>query len=266
LRFLALAAVFVLPAMPFAIAGDASKGADPAKAAALAHFETAKRLFDVREYARALEEYKEAYLAKPDPAFLFNVGQCHRKLGQNAQALDFFQQFLKKAPADDPNRHQVEARIADIQAEEQAKATRAPEAPSSPAAPTPLPVAPAPARAPSTPLPPAAAAAPLPAPYTPIPPAAAPTPELPAATYTPISPAATPTPLPGPPPSAGTDLSLTSQTTPTTAEAPSPSRWWLWTGIGVVVVGGAATAAYLLSSGGGTKVPTTSLGNRPVFP
>jgi len=267
---MALAAVLLLPTMPRALAGDAGKAADPAKVAARAHFESAKRLFEVREYARALEEYKEAYLAKPDAAFLYNIAQCHRKLGQNAQALDFFQQFLRKSLPDDAIRPQVEARIAEIEAEEQSKAPRAPEAKPAPAAPlAPLPATATPAPPPAVPAaqPALPAAEPaLPAAYPAPPPAWAATAPEPAPFSAAPPAAAAPTPLPGPPPSAGTDLSLTSQPTPTTAEAPSPSRWWLWTGIGVVVVGGAATAAYLLSSGSGTQLPTSSLGNRPVFP
>jgi Tetratricopeptide repeat len=86
------------------------------KAVARAHYETATRLYEVREYADALKEYKAAYVAKPDAAFLFNIGQCYRKMDKNAEALDFFQQFLKKSPSDDPNREQVEARIRNIQA------------------------------------------------------------------------------------------------------------------------------------------------------
>ena len=86
------------------------------KAAAREHYETATRMYEVREYAEALKEYKAAYVAKADPAFLFNIGQCLRKMDRNAEALDFFQQFLKKAPPDDPNRAQVETRIRNIQA------------------------------------------------------------------------------------------------------------------------------------------------------
>jgi tetratricopeptide (TPR) repeat protein len=86
------------------------------KSVARAHYETATRLYDVRDYADALKEYKAAYVAKPDAAFLFNIGQCYRKLDKNAEALDFFQQFLKKAPPDDPNRALVEARIRNIEA------------------------------------------------------------------------------------------------------------------------------------------------------
>jgi tetratricopeptide (TPR) repeat protein len=131
---------FLLSTVPHALAGETGKATDPERAAALAHFETANRLFDVREYSKALEEYKAAYLVKPDPAFLFNIGQCHRKLGQNPQALDFYQQYLKKVPADDPNRPLVEARIADIQAEDRAKTAPAP-VPVVPVAPAPLPIA-----------------------------------------------------------------------------------------------------------------------------
>src|ERR1039457_5794576 len=78
------------------------------KVVARAHYETATRIYDLREYAKALDEYKAAYLAKPDPAFLFNVGQCYRRLGKFDQALDFYREYLKKAPPDDPNRPNVE--------------------------------------------------------------------------------------------------------------------------------------------------------------
>ena len=85
------------------------------KATARAHYETAARLYDVGEYEKALAEFKAAYVAKDDPAFLFNIGQCYRKLGQEAEALNFFRRYLKKAPADDPNRAQVEARYRDTE-------------------------------------------------------------------------------------------------------------------------------------------------------
>ena len=101
---LVIAVAFVALAVP-------AQAADSEKTAAKAHFEAATRLYDIHEYAKALDEYKAAYLAKPDPAFLFNVGQCYRKLGKLDQALEFYREYLKKAPPDDPNRPNVEARI-----------------------------------------------------------------------------------------------------------------------------------------------------------
>jgi tetratricopeptide (TPR) repeat protein len=36
------------------------------------------------------------------PAFLFNIGQCHRKLGQHEQAIFFYSRYLKANPASWP--------------------------------------------------------------------------------------------------------------------------------------------------------------------
>jgi len=54
-------------------------------------------------------------VAKPDPAFLFNIGQCYRKLGKKNRPSISFRRFLKRAAPDDPNRAQVEARLRDTE-------------------------------------------------------------------------------------------------------------------------------------------------------
>ena len=244
----ALVVAALMTAIPLAFAGDAGKGSDPSKAAALAHFETAGRLYDVREYGHALEEYKAAYLAKPDPAFLFNIGQCHRKLGQNTQALDFFQQFLKKSPSDNPNRSQVEVRIADIQAEERLKAAPPPVTKAEPSPPNAAPAQAAPAPSP----------VPRDGPFG----TAEPAPQSVPLNAFPVT--AAPAANPVRPGSAGTDLSLDARTAPAADGQPIYGKWWFWTGVGVVVAG-AATTAYLVSSKGGTSIPSTPMGNRPVF-
>jgi tetratricopeptide (TPR) repeat protein len=139
----------VLVAVSLGVFGPTARAGDNRRATAKAHYETATRLYDIREYDKALVEYKSAYLAQPDPAFLFNIGQCHRKLGQNQQALNFFQEYLKKASPDDPNRSQVEARIRDIEAEAklQAEEAQAAAAPAPAPAPEVVPPAPPPATA-----------------------------------------------------------------------------------------------------------------------
>ena len=106
----------VLSCLALALAFSYPAHADD-KATARAHYETATRLYDVGEYEKALAEFKAAYVAKDDPAFLFNIGQCYRELGQEADALKFFRRYLKKAPPDDPNRAQVEARYRDTEAD-----------------------------------------------------------------------------------------------------------------------------------------------------
>jgi tetratricopeptide (TPR) repeat protein len=134
----------VLVAVSLGVFGPTARAGDNRRATAKAHYETATRLYDIREYDKALVEYKSAYLAQPDPAFLFNIGQCHRKLGQNQQALNFFQEYLKKASPDDPNRSQVEARIRDIEAEAKLQAEAAQAAAAATPAPAPEVVPPAP--------------------------------------------------------------------------------------------------------------------------
>jgi tetratricopeptide (TPR) repeat protein len=202
-------------ALPVAYAAESEK------TVARGHYETATRAYDLREYAKALEEYKAAYMAKPDPAFLFNIGQCYRKLGNSASAIEFYQQYLKKTGPDDPNRSQAEARIRDVQngrfsddgpfvKDEQ----KAPPVPTEPA---------------GSAVPPTAAAVPAPA-----------APSAQAAWITPPAP---------------------TEPVPPTAH----SRWWLWTGIGVAVVGGVVAAVWLSRGGSETNTAGASLGTQGAF-
>ena len=54
--------------------------------------------YNLGEFVQALELYRHAYRAKPLPAFLFNIAQCHRKLGQHADAVTMYQSFLAGVP------------------------------------------------------------------------------------------------------------------------------------------------------------------------
>jgi tetratricopeptide (TPR) repeat protein len=117
--------------------------ADPARLReARAHYEQAVANYNLDEYAAALAEFREAYRIKPDPSFLFNIAQCHRKLGQNEAALDYYRKYLRNLP-DAPNRADVERMVAELHAKE--------AAPQPDATPTPTPapvVTPTPAPAP----------------------------------------------------------------------------------------------------------------------
>jgi len=215
-----------------------SSAAESDKTVARAHYETATRLYEVREYAEALKEYKAAYVAKPDPAFLFNVGQCYRKMGQNAEALDFFQQFLKKAPADDPNRAQVEERIRNIRSglspdQDPFDRSRAQGLAAAP--------------------PPTSVPAPWPTP-APTPPAAQPAWQQPV----PVAPAT--------PPPAGVDVTAPAPAGAEPAAASSHSTWYWWVGAGALVAAGTITAIVLATRGGGIDVPSSTLGTRTVSP
>ncbi|HEX4404496.1 MAG TPA: hypothetical protein VH560_06695 [Polyangia bacterium] len=108
---------------------------------ARAHYEQAVADYNLDEYAPALAEFREAYRIKPDPSFLFNIAQCHRKLGQNEAALDFYRKYLRTLP-DAPNRADVEHMIAELHAKETAPQPEATPTPAPAAAPTPAPAPP----------------------------------------------------------------------------------------------------------------------------
>ena len=60
--------------------------------------ELSKLSADLEEREKALAEYQSAYRLMPLPGLLFNIGQCHRYLGQCDQANFFFRQYLAGVP------------------------------------------------------------------------------------------------------------------------------------------------------------------------
>ena len=83
-------------------------------AQARVHFDRGRTFFDVDEYRKAIAEFKAAHIEKPDPAFLYNIAECHRRLGERPDALLFYRRFLATAPAGDKTRPIVEQRIAEL--------------------------------------------------------------------------------------------------------------------------------------------------------
>lgn len=71
---------------------------DKAEKQARAHFAAAQKAYDLGQFDQALKLYGDAYAAKPLPAFLFNIAQCHRQLQNHERALFFYRRFLSVAP------------------------------------------------------------------------------------------------------------------------------------------------------------------------
>jgi tetratricopeptide (TPR) repeat protein len=235
--------------------------ADGDKAVAKAHFEAATRLYDIHEYAKALDEYKAAYLAKPDPAFLFNVGQCYRRLGKFDQALDFYREYLKKAPPDDPNRPNVEARIRNTDTGDVFE-TDTPRPVSQPAQPPIPPQAPPVQRAPTGPeMPPVAE------------PGIGQAGQKPSSEVESSVSVGQPSQAPRLPASAesavvtpaGLDLTTVAPAGQVSAGTPFYGRWWFWTGVGAAVVAGTVAAIVIAKSGNDGNKASTVLGTQSVF-
>jgi len=79
------------------------------------HFDRGEKLYALTKFSEALDEYQKAFDAKPIPAFLFNIGQCYRNLGDYDAAIFSYRKYLKLAP-DASNREQVEQLITDLEA------------------------------------------------------------------------------------------------------------------------------------------------------
>ena len=76
-------------------------------------FERAETKFNLGRFEEALVDYQAAYEAEPLPAFLFNIGQCYRNLGNYERAQFFFRRYVQLDPRS-PNRAAAEQLIAEM--------------------------------------------------------------------------------------------------------------------------------------------------------
>ena len=110
LRWLVLASLcfFVVPA----------HADDLATRSAKRHYERGEKLFALARFDQALDEYQQAFDAKPLGDFLYNIGQCYRNLSDYNQAIFSFKKYLKLKP-DADDRDKVEKLIEELEARQQ---------------------------------------------------------------------------------------------------------------------------------------------------
>jgi tetratricopeptide (TPR) repeat protein len=235
----------------FVLLAQPALGAESDKATAKAHYEAATRLYDIKEWAKALEAYKAAYLSKPDPAFLFNIGQCYRKLGRQSQALEFYKEYLKKTPPDDPNRTSVEGRVREMEAGDLFE-TDVPRITAPPGVSIPAPLV---REEPTQELvaePPPAGVSPAGYPST-------------SAHDTPPEtefPAPLPTVMAQP---ARTDLTSAEPVRQESGGSRFYKTWWFWTGVCGAVVAGTVVGIVAASGGNHGNTANTALGTQAAF-
>jgi hypothetical protein len=209
--------------MVLALAGAAQAGPKEEKRAI--------QSFAAGRYDEALEIYAKLYADTLNPVYLRNIGRCHQKLKQPEKAIESFQDYLQKGKnisADE--KAEINGYIKDMQALRDDQARQQQPPPSTP------PVAPA-----------------TPTPVQPIP--ASPPPATPGPEVSPgYAAQPTATPYPAPPPAADQQQPAGTLVAQPTAPQSQPvyTKWWFWTIIGAVVVGGAVTAVLLTS---GTTKP-----------
>ena len=111
--------------LPLLLAALAASPGDTREARQLAHRSIVE--YNVGDFDRALADATKAYELDSRPAFLYNLGQCHRALHHWERAGFFFRGYLRENPAAS-NRAAVEALIAAMDAsrrKEEAAAERA---------------------------------------------------------------------------------------------------------------------------------------------
>ena len=115
MMMLRAAAIAVVLAASAALAGQARAAADGAAGDRPGRvlFEQAEAKFNVGRFEEALVDYQAAYDVEPLPAFLFNIGQCYRNLGNFERAQFFFRRYTALDPRS-PNRPAAERLIAEM--------------------------------------------------------------------------------------------------------------------------------------------------------
>jgi tetratricopeptide (TPR) repeat protein len=93
------------PAAARQAAPPASEAQRKAEARRLA--DDATRKYNLGQFQEALAGYSKAYETYPAASLLFNLGQCHRNLGNHERAVFFFEGYLREKP-NAPNRDVVE--------------------------------------------------------------------------------------------------------------------------------------------------------------
>jgi hypothetical protein len=58
------------------------------------HYKHGMAQYLLNHYDAAILEFEAGFAAEPQAAFLYNLAQCHAKLGHTAQALEFFRKYV----------------------------------------------------------------------------------------------------------------------------------------------------------------------------
>jgi tetratricopeptide (TPR) repeat protein len=232
-----VAALSAAPTLAWAQATGAEKG-DAAARAARRELQRAEAAFNLGKFEQALAGYEAAYQAKPLPALLFDIAQCHRHLGNSDRALFFYRRYLALDP-NSANRATVDQLIAETERRRDS---------GSGVVPPPTTAIPPPGSGPTAVAPPPVAAPPLSlSPPPPGPPAVVQPPAEAVSTKV-IDPPAAAAADPAGALAAPAPVFIRPTPQPAAEARPSGRRWWIWAAVAGVAVAGAATA-FVIGSG-----------------
>ena len=78
--------------------------------------------YKAEQYADAVVSFEAVYRITQAPRLLYNLGSAHRKLGHLQDAIDFFDEYLKREPTIEPERRSaVEGYLVELREQQRAR-------------------------------------------------------------------------------------------------------------------------------------------------
>ncbi len=133
IRILVIAVLTVTLTSTTAFAGDPM--AKPTNAESAERLTAGNRLYRVREFEKAIEEYKAGALKEDVPVFHYNLAQCFRQLGRYDDAICHYERFLDRGKPTGQLKTAVEDFVQQMRGELQKKAMTQPPNDPGPTAP-----------------------------------------------------------------------------------------------------------------------------------
>jgi len=107
----------------------ADEAADDQTRHAAELYDSGTKHYRLAEFESALKDFQEGYRLRSDPAFLFNIGQCQRQLGDLDGAMHSFGSYLRELP-NAPNAPEVRHLLGTLQSRIDARPPKPEPAPS----------------------------------------------------------------------------------------------------------------------------------------
>lgn len=100
--------------------------AKPTNVVAHDYLTTGNRFYRLREFDKAIEEYKAGAVREDAPVFYYNLGQCYRQLGRYEDAIWHYERFLERGKPTGEVDASVRDFIAQMKGELEKKAMKQP--------------------------------------------------------------------------------------------------------------------------------------------
>jgi tetratricopeptide (TPR) repeat protein len=136
-RWILLVGILLVGATISSAHADGDPLAKPAHREARTHLALGNKLYTLREFEKAIAEYKAGALIEDAPVFQYNLAQAYRLSGRYQEALWHYDRFVQRTHPGDPLKSAIEQFTAQMKAELEELATK--QQPTDPAGGTPAP-------------------------------------------------------------------------------------------------------------------------------